>query len=138
MIRAALSTALDFVIGGSAARLVSTLLVGVALGGVAIWHVQGWRCGHNRAAEIERQARDTLRQVERRDTASTTYQTGEAHADKTHTEIRDRVRAINARPDAAGQCLDADGLLELGAAIANGAPAAAGPGRPVPAPGEPG
>lgn len=135
MIRAALSTAAGFVTGGSATRLAATLLAGVALGGWAGWQVQGWRQGSLRAQVIEQQARDTLRQVENRDRASTTYQTGEAHADKTHTEIRERVRVINARPAAAGQCLDDDGLRTLGAAIDNGAPTTARPGGPVPAAG---
>lgn len=135
MIRGALTAALGLVTGGSAVRLVSTLIVGVALGGWAGWNVQGWRQGHLQVKAIERQARDTLRQVENRDRASKTYQTGEAHADKTHAEIRDRVRTINARPDAAGQCLDDDGLLQLGAAIDNGAPAAAGSVSAVPAAG---
>lgn len=132
MIRAALSTAAGFVTGGSATRLAATLLAGVALGGWSGWHVQGWRHGHLRAQAIEQQARDTVRQVENRDRASTTYQREEAHADKIHTQIRERVRVINARPGAAGQCLDDDGLRELGAAIANRAPAPAGSGGPVP------
>lgn len=123
---------LSLLTGGSAARLAVTLLAGVAMGGWAGWQVQGWRQGLLRAQAIEQQARDQLRQVENRDRASTTYQAGEAHADKIQIQIRERVRVINARPDAAGQCLDADGLRELGAAIENGAPAAAGPGGPVP------
>lgn len=130
-----IATALGWLTGGSATRTMATLLAGVLLGGWSGWHVQGWRQGNLRAQAIEQQARDTLRQVENRDRASTTYQTGEAHADKTHNEIRERVRAINARPGAAGQCLDDDGLRELGAAIANGAPAPAGSGGPVPAAG---
>lgn len=129
MIRAALS----FVTGGSATRLVATLLAGVALGAWGGWQVQGWRQGNLRAQAIEAKARETLRQIENRDRASTTYQTEQASADKTHTQIRERVRIINAAPAAAGQCLDADGLRELGAAIDNGAPPAAGPGRAIPA-----
>jgi uncharacterized protein HemX len=127
--------ALGFVTGGSATRLAATLLAGVALGGWAVWQVQAWRHDSQRTQAIEQQARDTVRQVENRDRASTTYQTGEAHADKTHNEIRERVRVINAQPAAAGQCLDDDGLRELGAAIDNGAPPAAGPGSTVPATG---
>ena len=130
-----LGAALSFITGGSAVRTVVVLLAGTAFGAWGGWQAQGWRCGYNRTAEVERQARDTLRQVERRDTASTTYQTGEANADKTHAQIRDRVRTINARPAAAGQCLDDDGLFQLGAAIDSGAPAAAVPGSAVPAAG---
>lgn len=132
MIRAALSAALGFVTGGSASRTVVVLLAGVALGGWTGWQAQGWRQGYLRSQAVQQQARDQLRQVENRDRASTAYQQEQAHADKTHTEIRERVRSINARPAAAGQCLDADGLQQLGAAIDNGAPPAAGSGRSVP------
>ena len=135
MIRAALSTAAGFITGGSATRLAATLLAGVALGGWAGWQVQGWRQGNLRAQAIEQHARDTLRQVENRDRASTTYQTGEAHAQQVHVQIRERARVIHATPAAAGQCLTDDGLRELDAAIDNGAPAPAGSGGPVPAAG---
>ena len=138
MIRAAMSaasTALGFVTGGSAARLVVTLAAGVAFGGWAGWQVQGWRADHNRAQQIEQAARDTLRQIERRDGASATYQQEQTHADKTHTQITERVRVITARPAAAEQCLDADSLRELGAAIRNRAGTAPSPEPAMPAPG---
>jgi hypothetical protein len=130
-------SALSFLTGGSVARLAATLLAGVALGGWGAWQVQGWRAGHNQAKQVERQARDTLRQVERGNAASTTYQTEQAHAEQVQTKIVERVRVINARPAGAVQCLDADGLRELGAAIENGAPAAAGSGATLPAAGPP-
>jgi hypothetical protein len=132
-----IGAALSFLTGGSVTRLAATLLAGVALGGWGAWQVQGWRAGHNQAQQIERQARDTLRQVERGNTASTTYQTEQADAEKVHTKIVERVRVINARPVGAVQCLDADGLRELGAAIDNGAPAAAGSSAILPAAGSP-
>lgn len=122
MIRAALG----FVTGGSATRLAATLLAGVALGGWAGWQVQAWRHDSQRTQAIEQQARDTVRQVENRDRASTTYQTQEAHADKIQIQIRERVRVIAASPAGAVQCLTDDGLRALAAAIDNGAPAATG------------
>jgi len=136
VIGAALSTAAGFLTGGSATRLAATGLVFYALGGWSGWQVQGWRQGNLRAQAAEQQARDTVRHIENRDRASTTYQTGEAHAQQVHTQIRERVRIINAGPGAAGQCLDADGLRELGAAIDNGAPTPAGPGPTLPTPGQ--
>jgi len=133
-----ISTALGFVTGGSFTRLAATLLAGVALGGWAGWQVQGWRADHNRVAQVERQARDTLREVERRDDISTGYLKGQTDADQIHTQIIERVRVVNARPAAAGQCLDADGLQLLHQAIDNGAPAAANPGSDVPTAAVPG
>lgn len=129
-----IGAALGFITGGSAARLVVTLAAGVAFGGWAGWQVQGWRHDHNRVALVERQARDTLREVERRDTVSTDFLKGQTDADNVHTQIIERVRVISARPAAAGQCLDADSLRELGAAIHNrpGAPASPGPAVPTP------
>ncbi len=130
-----IATALGWLTGGSFTRLAATGLVFYALGAWSGWQVQGWRQGALRAQTVEQQARDQVRQVENRDRASAAYQTGEAHADKTHAQIRERVRNINAAPAAAGQCLDADGMRELGAAIDNGAPPAAGSGGTVPATG---
>lgn len=125
-------TALGFVTGGSVTRLAATGLVFYALGGWSGWHVQGWRQGALRARAIEQQARDTLRQVENRDRASTTYQSGEAHAEQQHIKIVERVRVINAGPAGAVQCLSDDGLRELAAAIDNGSPTAAGSGLALP------
>lgn len=132
-------SALSFFTGGSVTRLAATLLAGVALGGWAGWQVQGWRTDHNRVQQVERQARDTVRAIERRDAVSTDFLKGQTDADQVQTRIVERVRVVNARPGGAVQCLDADGLRELGAAIDNGAPAAApGPGPAVPAAGPPG
>ena len=128
-------SALSFFTGGSVTRLAATLAAGVAFGGWAGWQVQGWRTDHNRVQQVERQARDTFREFERRDDISTGYLEGQAHAEQVQTRIVERVRIINARPGGAVQCLDADGLRELGAAIDNGAPPAAGSGSTVPAAG---
>lgn len=133
-----ISSALGFVTGGSFTRLAATLLAGVALGGLAGWQVQGWRADHNRVQQVERQARDTLREVERRDDISTGYLKGQTDADQIHTQIIERVRVVNARPGAAGQCLDADSMQLLHQAIDNGAPAAANPGSDVPTAAVPG
>lgn len=114
-----IATVLGFLTGGSFTRLAATLLAGLALGSWAGWQVQGWRADHNRVKQVEQQARDTLRQVENRDRASTAYQQEQAHAEQVHTKIVERVRVINARPGAAVQCLDDDSLRELAAAIDN-------------------
>lgn len=133
-----IATAIGWVTGGSFTRLAATALAGAALGAWAGWELQGWRADHNRVQQVERQARDTLREVERRDTVSTTYLKGQADADQIHTQIIERVRVVNARPAGAVQCLDADGLHLLREAIDSGAPAAtaarAGPGLPAVAP----
>lgn len=130
-----IGAALSFFTGGSVTRLAATLAAGVAFGGWAGWQVQGWRTDHNRVQQVERQARDTLRAIERRDAVSTDYLKGQTDVDKTHTQIVERVRVITARPAAADQCLDADGLRELRAAIRNRAGAPASPEPAVPAPG---
>lgn len=134
-----ITAALSFLTGGSVTRLAVTLLVGVSLGGWAGWQVQGWRADHNRVAQLERQARDTVREIKRRDAMSTDYLKGQTDAEQVQTQIVERVRIINARPGGAVQCLDADGLRELGAAIDNGAPASApSAGAAVPAAAPPG
>jgi uncharacterized protein YcfJ len=127
-----IGAALGFFTGGSAARLAVTLLAGVALGGWVGWQVQGWRQGYNATRAVQQQAAHTLRQIDNQHRASAGYQTEQASAQQVHTQIIERVRIINARPAAAVQCLDADGLRELGAAIDNGAPTATGPGASLP------
>lgn len=127
-----IGAALGFLTGGSATRLVATLLAGVAIGGTGAWKVQAWRHGHNEAQRIEQAARATLREIERRDRITTDHTTEQADADQQHTRIIERVRVINAGPGAAVQCLTADGLRALGAAIDNGAPTPARPGLALP------
>ena len=127
-----IAAALGFITGGSAPRLAATLLAGVAIGGTGAWKVQTWRHGHNEAQRIEQAARATLREIERRDRITTDHTTEQADADQQQIQIVERVRIINAAPGAAVQCLTADGLRALGAAIDNGAPTPARPGLALP------
>ena len=120
---AMIAAALGFLTGGSATRLAATLLAGVVLGGWAGWQVQDWRHGRQDAQRIERQARDTLRNIERGQQAADTYTTGEAHAEPARKEIVRTVEKIVTRPVYLRDCLDSDGLHQLRAAIATGAPA---------------
>lgn len=118
-----IARAIGFLTGGSAARLVATLLVGVAAGTTLGWQVQGWRHGRTDAQRIERQARDTLRNIERGQNAADTYTEEQAHAQPTRQQITRTVERIVTRPVYRNVCLDADGLQQLGAAISAGAPA---------------
>jgi hypothetical protein len=118
-----IAAALGFLTGGSATRLAATLLAGVALGGWAGWQVQDWRHGRQDAQRIERQARDTLRGIERGQQAADTYTTGESNAQPARKEIVRTVEKIVTRPVYLGICLDPDGLQQLRAAIDTGAPA---------------
>lgn len=127
-----IARSIGFVTGGSAARLVSTLLVGVAAGTTLGWQVQGWRHGRLDAQRIERQARDTLRNIERGQQAADTYTQEQAHAQPTRQQITRTVERIVTRPVYRNVCLDADGLQQLGAAIATGAPPGSA-AAPVPA-----
>jgi len=118
-----IAAALGFLTGGNATRLAATLLAGVALGGWAGWQVQDWRHGRQDAQRIERQARDTLRNIERGQQAADTYTTEQTHATPARKEIVRTVEKIVTRPVYLGTCLDADGLQQLRAAISTGAPA---------------
>lgn len=118
-----ITTALGFLTGGSATRLAATLLAGVALGGWAGWQVQDWRHGRQDAQRIERQARDTLRNIERGQQAADTYTTEQTHAEPARKEIVRTVEKIVTRPVYRNVCLDDDGLQQLRTAIATGAPA---------------
>jgi len=118
-----IAAALGFVTGGSATRLAATLLAGVALGGWAGWQVQDWRHGRIDAQRIERQARDTLRNIERGQQAADTYNLEQTHAQPALKEIVRTVEKIVTRPVYRNVCLDADGLQQLRAAISTSAPA---------------
>lgn len=118
-----ITTALGFLTGGNATRLAATLLAGVALGGWSAWQVQDWRQGRQDAQRIERQARDTLRSIERGQQAADTYTTEQTHAQPARAEIVRTVEKIVTRPVYLRDCLDADGLHQLRTAIATGAPA---------------
>lgn len=118
-----IGAALGFVTGGNVTRLAATLLAGVALGGWSGWQVQDWRHSRQDAQRIERQARDTLRGIERGQQAADTYTTEQTHAQPARSEIVRTVEKIVTRPVYRNVCLDADGLHQLRAAIATGAPA---------------
>lgn len=118
-----IGAALGFVTGGSATRLAATMMAGVAIGGLAGWQVQDWRQGRQDAQRIERQARDTLRNIERGQQAADTYTTEQTHAEPTRKEIVRTVEKIVTRPVYLRDCLDADGLQQLRTAISTSAPA---------------
>jgi hypothetical protein len=120
-------TALQFASGGSVTRLAATLLTGLALGGWAGWQVQDWRHGRADAQRIERQARDTLRSIERGQQAANTYTQEQTHAQPAQKTIIRTVERIVTRPVYLRDCIDDDGLQQLRAAIATGAP----PGDPA-------
>jgi hypothetical protein len=118
-----IAAALGFLTGGNVTRLAATLLAGVAFGGWAGWQVQDWRHGRQDAQRIERQARDTLRNIERGQQAADTYTTEQTHATPARKEIIRTVEKIVTRPVYRNVCLDADGLQQLRAAISTSAPA---------------
>lgn len=126
-----IGAALSFVTGGSAARLVATLLVGVAAGSWGAWQVQNWRQNTIELQRIQRAAKDTARNVEIQDRATGTYVQEQANAKTIYQRITVEVDKIVERPVYRDQCFDADGLRQLGAAIA-GRDAEPGAGQPVP------
>lgn len=127
-----IAAALAFVTGGSAARLVATLLVGVAAGSWGAWQVQNWRQNTLELQRIQRAAKDTARNVENQDRAAGTYVKDQANAKTIYRRIVVEVDKIVDRPVYREQCFDADGLRQLGAAIAGGDPEP-GAGQPMPA-----
>ncbi|MBS3998466.1 MAG: hypothetical protein KGZ67_14230 [Hydrogenophaga sp.] len=106
----------------TAARLVLMLLIGLAIGATAGWQVQGWRQGRIDAQRIERQARDTLRNIERGQQAADTYTQEQAHVQPTRQQITRTVERIVTRDVYRNVCFDDGGMRELRAAIATGAP----------------
>ena len=122
---------MGFLTGGSAARLFSTLVVGVAAGSWGAWQVQNWRQNTIELQRIQRAAKDTARNVEIQDRAAGTYVQEQANAKTIYQRITVEVDKIVERPLYRDQCFDADGLQQLRAAIA-GRDAKPGAGQPVP------
>jgi hypothetical protein len=127
------TTALGFFTGGSFTRLFATALVVGSMAGWAGWTAKSWQTGRQDAQRIERQARDTLRQIERAQQAADTFTQEQQNAEPTRQTIVRTVEKIVQRPVYRNVCLDADGLQQLGAAIATGAPAG-GAAAPLPTP----
>lgn len=128
--------------GGNATRCAVFFLLGTIAGGAAMHQIH--RAAAARAAlqradiaaqQQTRAQRELLRAIENRHRISLNYQRSEALAESVHTRIIERVHTINSGPAGVVQCLGADGLRELAAAIDNGAPpaAAGGSGPAVPA-----
>lgn len=110
-------------------------LVALAVGFGAAWKTQEWRHDSINLERVERAAKDTFRNVERQDSAVDEYTKGQANAKVIYRKIFVEVDKIVERPVYRQQCLDADGLRILGAAI-DGANPEPSPVQPVPASGQ--
>lgn len=132
-----LASTLAYVATSSAARWIPLVIATAALAGTAIaWQAERAAHAHTRAqhaAQAERQARDTLRQIERGQQAADTYTTAQTYAKTVYKTITIEVDRIITRDVYRAQCFDADGLRQLAAAINTGAPTPASPDGPVPA-----
>ncbi len=128
-----ISKALDFLAGCSLTRLSATLLVGFALGGVAAWQVQNWRCAAHDQQRAEAQA-ELRRNSERASTmAAAEHEKDKANDQERIRTIRVTVDKIVDRPVYRRECLDADGLRALADALGHPA-AATQPGATLPRP----
>lgn len=105
-------------------------LVAFAAGAAGAWNVQAWRHDSAELEQIERKAKDTFRNVERQDTAVGDYTKDQANAKVIYQRIVVEVDKIVERPVYREQCMDADGLRILGAAIV-GTDAQPSPVEPV-------
>ena len=117
-----IAAAIQFFTGGSVTRLAATLLAGLAIGATGGWQVQGWRLGKLDGQRIERQARDTLRSIERGQQAADVYTQEQTRAQPTRHQITRTAERIVTRDVYLRDCFDDDGLQQLRAAIAAGAP----------------
>lgn len=106
-------------------------IAALALGFAGAWNVQNWRHDSALLKQTQRAAKDTFRNVERQDTAVGDYTKDQANAKVIYRRIVVEVDKIVERPVYRNQCLDADGLRILGAAI-DGVDAEPSPVQPVP------
>jgi len=106
-------------------------LVAFAAGAAGAWNVQSWRHDSAELERVERQAKDTFRNVERQDTAVGDYTKDQANAKVIYQRIVVEVDKIVERPVFQQQCFDDDGLRLLGAAL-DGTDTQPSPVQPVP------
>ncbi len=106
-------------------------LAGLAIGLVGAWNVQNWRHDSAQLKQIERAAKDTFRNVERQDAAVGDFTKERENAKVIYQQITVEVDKIVDRPVYRNQCLDADGLRQLGAAV-DGAHVEPSPVQPLP------
>lgn len=106
-------------------------LVAFAAGAAGAWHVQAWRHDSAELERVERAAKDTFRNVERQDTAVGDYTKDQANAKVIYQRIVVEVDKIVERPSYRAQCIDADGMRQLSAAI-DGTDTQPSPVQPVP------
>jgi hypothetical protein len=103
-------------------------LAAAAVGFASGWKVQAWRWGAADAERLQTEQRETLRRMDRADTAAVRHETA-------RQQIRAEVRYITQEVDRVvlqplyrdGVCLDDDGLR----LVARAAGAADGPGEPA-------
>lgn len=114
--------------------LVAALVIGLGLGFLAGWNVNGWRY---RAAAADNQADQAAKQEERAETvdkASEGHETDKEAARVEFKTIYRDVEKIVERPVYRNRCLDADGLRALSAALGKNPGAASEPQAAVPGP----
>lgn len=98
------------------------------------WQVQEWRYGAKEAARLEQAREDRARAEKTIDTAATGHEADKVQIRTEFITITQEVERVIEKPFyvASEQCLDADGLRTLNAAIGAASPASQ-PARGVPA-----
>ena len=95
-------------------------LVAFAAGAAGAWNVQSWRHDSAELERVERQAKDTFRNVERQDIAVGDYTKDQANAKVIYQRIVVEVDKIVERPVYRQTCLDDEGLGALNRALNGG------------------
>jgi hypothetical protein len=109
---------------------VAAALIGLAVGGTSIWRFQEWRHDAQDKERIET-ARETERlRARTADKASEKHEIFKERERVVYQTITETVDRIVERPVYRNDCLDADGVRELNAAIAG---SSATTGKPTPA-----
>lgn len=106
-------------------------LAALAAGFGGAWQVQAWRYDSAQLERVERQAKDTFRNVERQDTAVGDYTKDQANAKVIYQRIVVEVDKIVERPVFQRQCFDDDGMRLIYRAI-DGTDAKPSPVQPLP------
>lgn len=115
-------------------------LVALALGFAAGWQTQGWRWGAAEAKRLQSEQRDQFVRIERADRPAVRHESTRAALQRRGAQLDEEIAHVvqnsPAYRDGGGQCLDADGVRIIRAALDgaddSGEPAAAVPAASAP------
>lgn len=109
---------------------VAAVLVSAGLAFSGGWMVRGWKAGADDVAQVRADARTALVRAEKGDRAAVSHEGIKAKLQRQDAVLVREIERVVEKPVYRTECIDADGLRIIAAALAGSAP---DPGQPAPA-----